>query len=241
MDLPSDIAAILKALKGNGFDAHFTPTALEAKDMILGMIELNARIGIADSVTLRQIGLLDELSRKGYTVNNPFTPEMTAGIHNNPDQASRFIGALRKTFQSDILITSSNAVTEDGNLVSIDGAGNRVAGTIYGAPHVILAIGRNKIVKNTSAAIDRIKNVIAPAHAAQKRYKTPCAKTGKCADCNSPDRICSVTVILEKKPYHTNISVILIGEDVGLGWDPEWDKRRIENIRDNYIKYSWPF
>lgn len=241
MNLPAEIAMTLKALKGNGFDAHFAPTALEARDMILGMIDLNARVGIADSVTLRQIGLLDQLSQRGYNVNNPFRPEMTEGIHDNPDKARRFIDALRKTFQSDVLITSSNAVTEDGNLVSIDGAGNRVAGIIYGAPHVILAIGRNKIVKDTSAAIDRIKNVIAPAHTAQKQYKTPCAKTGKCADCNSPNRVCNVTVILEKKPYHTNISVILIDEDVGLGWNPDWDKQRIANIRDNYVKYSWPF
>lgn len=241
MDLPEDIAVTIKNLKGNGFDLHFAQTSQEAREMILSMIPLTAKVGIADSVSLRQIGLLDELANRKYHVNNPFRPEMTEGIHDDPEKAKVFIAALRKTFQSDVLITSSNAVTEDGNLVSIDGAGNRVAGIIYGAPRVILAIGRNKIVKDTSAAIDRIKNVIAPAHTSQKQYKTPCAKTGKCADCNSRSRICNVTVILEKQPYHTHISIVLINEDVGLGWDPAWDRVRIDRIRDNYIKGSWPF
>jgi len=241
MDIPLDVSVTLKSLKSNGFDARFAQTGTEARDMMLEMIPLTVKVGIADSVSLRQIGFLDELSRRGYNVNNPFRPEMTEGIHSNPDKEKSFIAALRSTFQSDVLVTSCNAVTEDGNIISIDGAGNRVAGMIYGAPNVILAVGINKIVKDTPEAIQRIKNVIAPAHTAQKQYKTPCAKTGKCADCDSRNRICNVTVILEKQPYHTKISVILINEDIGLGWNPAWEEPRITRIRDNYVKFSWPF
>jgi len=148
---------------------------------------------------------------------------------------------MRKTFASDVFITGTNAVTVDGNIVNIDRNGNRVAGIIYAAPRVILAVGRNKIVKDVSAAIDRIRNVLAPAHAKQKGYKTPCAEKGKCYDCNSPDRLCNITLILEKKPLSTDISVVLINEDLGLGWDPGWDETRIAGIRDDYYRYSWPF
>ena len=132
-------------------------------------------------------------------------------------------------------------MTEDGKIVSIDRVGNRVAATIFGAPKVILIVGRNKIVKDADEAIYRIKNVIAPAHAKRKGRKTPCAVTGKCSDCDSPDRICGVTVILEKKPLSTDLSVILIDEDLGLGWDPAWDERRIDEIRSNYYQNTWVF
>jgi len=241
LDMPQDIKVTLKSLKANGFDAWFAQTGTDAKKMMLEMIPLTARVGVADSVTLRQIGILEELIQRGTEVINPFKPELTQGMKENPAQHRLFLETLRGTFGTDVFVTGSNAVTEDGKLVSIDGAGNRVAGIIYAAPKVILAIGRNKIVEDVDAAIGRIKNVLAPAHAKQKRYKTPCTVTGKCSDCDSPDRICNITVILEKKSYHTDLSVILIDEDLGLGWSPDWDEKRISEIRANYYENSWPF
>lgn len=240
-DMPEEIKVTFESLKRNDFDVRFTRTGAEAKAMMLDMIPLNARVGVADSVTLRQIGVFEALEQRGTEVINPFMPKLTQDIHKDPAKRRLFVETLRMTFGTDVFITGSNAVTEDGKLVNIDGAGNRVAGIIYAAPKVILAIGRNKIVKDVDAAIDRIKNVLAPAHAKQKRYKTPCTVTGRCSDCNSPDRICNITVILEKKPYHTDLSVLIINEDLGLGWSPEWDFQRINEIRSNYYENSWPF
>jgi len=240
-DMPEEIKVTLESLKRNDFDVRFTRTGAEAKAMMLDMIPLNARVGVADSVTLRQIGVLEALEQRGTEVINPFMPKLTQDIHKDPAKRRLFVETLRMTFGTDVFVTGTNAVTEDGKLVNIDGAGNRVAGIIYAAPKVILAIGRNKIVKDVDAAIDRIKNVLAPAHAKQKRYKTPCTVTGRCDDCNSPDRICNITVILEKKPYHTDLSVLIINEDLGLGWSPDWDFQRINEIRSNYYENSWPF
>jgi len=240
-NIPKEIALAMKSLKANGFNVHFVQTKLEGREIMLKMIPQNGLIGVADSVTLRQIGILEALAQRGNEIINPFVPEMTEGIKKDQDKRREFINMMRKTFASDVFITGTNAVTVDGNIVNIDRNGNRVAGIIYAAPRVILAVGRNKIVKDVSAAIDRIRNVLAPAHAKQKGYKTPCAEKGKCYDCNSPDRLCNITLILEKKPLSTDISVVLINEDLGLGWDPGWDETRIAGIRDDYYRYSWPF
>lgn len=236
-NISQDIELTLKSLKVNHFDARFAKAAAETKTMMLEMIPLTSSIGVGDSVTLRQIGILDELFRRGNKVINPFTQELTQG----PVDRNLLAQTCRKTFGTDVFITSSNAVTEDGKIVSIDYAGNRVAGTIYGGNKVILAIGRNKIVRDVEEAIYRIKNIIAPVHAKWKGRRTPCAITGKCSNCDSPERICNVTIILEKKPAHTDLSIILIDEDLGLGWDPTWSKKRIGEIKSRYCQNSWVF
>jgi len=240
-DVSQDIEVTLKSLKANHFDARFARTAAEAKKMVLEMIPLTASVGVGDSATVRQIGILEELIRRGTKVINPFMQELTRGMAENPAMHSLFVQTARRTLGTDVFLTSSNALTEDGKIVSIDRAGNRVAGTIFGAQKVILPIGRNKIVKDVDGAVYRIKNVIAPAHAKRKERKTPCAVTGKCNDCDSPDRICNITIILEKKPLHTDLSIILIDEDLGLGWDLGWDEKRISEISSNYYQNTWVF
>jgi hypothetical protein len=240
MKVPSvsdDIEIALKSLKRNHFDARFASTLTEARTMMLNMIPLTASVGIGDSVTLKQTGVIDELVRRGNQVINPFTAELTR----DPAKRSIFVQRCRETFGTDVFITGGNAVTEDGKIVSIDYAGNRVAGTIYGAEHVIVTVGRNKIVKDVDGAINRIKQVIAPVHARCKGHKTPCAVTGECTDCDSPSRICNVTIVLEKKPGHTDLSVIIVDEDLGLGWDPAWDEKRISQIESNYNQHTWAF
>jgi hypothetical protein len=240
-DVSPDIEVTLKSIKANHFDARFTQTAAEAKRMMLEMIPLTADVGVGDSTTLRQIGILEELTRRGTKVINPFTQELTQDMAKTPATHRLFLQTARRTFGTDVFLTSSNALTEDGKIVSIDRSGNRIAGMIFGAQRVILPIGRNKIVKDVDEAMYRIKNVIAPVHARRRERKTPCAVTGKCNDCDSPDRLCNVTVIVEKKPLHTDLSIILINEDLGLGWNPTWDKKRINEIRSNYYQNTWVF
>ncbi len=236
-EIPENIKATLEALKKHRFDARFARTAGEANSMILEMIPPHASIGIGDSVTLRQIGILENLNQRGNSVINPFVPELTQ------DESKRksFINTCRKTLTADVFMTGANAVTEDGKIFSIDYAGNRVAGMIFGGEKVILVVGRNKIVKNIEEAASRVKNVIVPVHTKNKGRRTPCVVTGECSDCDSPDRFCGVTVIMERKPAHFDYCVILIDEDLGLGWDPMWDKQRIENIRSGYLRNSWSF
>ncbi len=236
-DVSRDIEMTLKSLKANRFDARFAQTAVEAKKMMLEMIPLTASVGVGDSVTLRQIGILEELIRRGTEVINPFTRELAQDMGDNP--LIRMRQMERMTFGADVFLASSNALTEDGKIVSIDGAGNRVAAMIFGAPKVILPIGRNKIVRDVATAIYNIKNIIAPIHAKRTEHKTPCAVTGKCNDCDSPDRICNITVILEKRSMCTDLSIILINEDLGLSWNPIWDDKRISEIRSSYYQNSW--
>ena len=236
-----DIEVTLGALKANHFDARFAESATEARTMMLEMIPVRSRVGVGDSATIRQIGVLAELARRGSEVVNPFTSELTQDMVRDPTKHKLFLELARKTLTTDVFLAGSNAVTQDGKIVNIDRSGNRVAGIIYGAPRVILAIGRNKIVKDVDDAIYRIKNVIAPAHAQRKGRKTPCAVTGKCNECDSPDRLCSVTIILEKKPLYTDLAVILINEDLGLGWDPTWDEKHIGKIRSSYYENTWAY
>jgi len=169
MDISEEIALTLKSLKNNGFDPLLAQTSIEAKEIMLEMIPRNALVGVADSVTLMQIGVLEALAQRGNEVLNPFVPEMTMGMRNDPAKRRKFISMTRKVFGSDVFVTGSNTLTMDGNIVNIDRNGNRVAGIIYGAPKVILAIGRNKIVKDVNAAIDRIKNVFGPGTCETKR------------------------------------------------------------------------
>ena len=227
----------LKFLKKNKFDAKLALNGEEARKLTLELLPQDAVVGIGDSATLRQISVIKQLEKRGTKVINPFVKELT----DDPKKYPLLVETLRETHRCDVFMTSANTVTLDGKVVSVDRAGNRVAGMIFGAPRVILIIGRNKIVANVEDALDRIRNVIAPTHQKTKEKKTPCVKTGKCEDCNTPDRGCNVIVILEKRPLLTDLTIILVDEDLGLAWDPSWSEKRIENIRTKYCEATWAF
>jgi len=231
------IKATLKSLSANNFEAKFAENGKAAKKMILNMIPNNAIIGVGDSATVRQICVLDELEGRGTKVINPFTRELTT----NKSKSALRQEVKRKIFTSDVFIVSTNAVTLDGKLVNIDGVGNRVASMIFGPKKVIVVTGKNKIVKDVNEALYRIKNVIAPYHAKTKKIPTPCAVTGKCGDCNAARRICNVIAIIEKKPLWTEITVIIVDDDLGLSWDETWPSKRINRIKSNYDKVTWVF
>lgn len=235
--IPQSIQSTLDALKSHHFEALYAGTTGEARKMMQEMIPPASTIGIGDSVTLRQIGIIESLVTRGNRVINPFTPEMTQSAGGR----KVFLDLCRQALLTDVFMTSSNAVTEDGKLLSIDFAGNRVAGTIFGPGKVILAVGRNKISRDIDEATRRVKNIVCPFHASAKGFKSPCVVTGKCSDCEGTQRICGVTVILERKLAHNDLAVILVNEDLGLSWDPAWDSQRIANIQENYHRFSWSF
>jgi len=232
-----ELQETLKNLRANGFDARIARNRAEAKKLILSAISKGAVVGAADSATVRQVRIIEELEKLGFDVLNPFTRELTT----DPAKTVTRDNISRQLFSCDVLLAGTNAVTTDGKLVNIDGVGNRVASMIFGPRKVFIIVGKNKIVRNVEEALHRIKNVIAPFHARTKKFATPCAQTGKCSDCSAPQRICSVTTIMEKRPWRTGVSVILVDEDIGLGWDENWTEERIQKIKSEYEKVTWVF
>lgn len=199
----------VEALKKNGFDAFYVSTKEEALDKILQLIPEKSKVGIPGSVTLREIGIVESLIEKGYDVAEnwlkKYSPEEDLEIR-------------KKHLTSDVLLTSSNAVTEDGKLVNIDGAGNRVAAMIFGPKKVIIAVGVNKIVKDVFDGIERVRNTAAPMNVKRVGGNTPCYLNGDCdlEECKPPDRHCHIISIIEKKPMKTDTTIVMVGEDLGF-------------------------
>jgi L-lactate utilization protein LutB len=236
-ELDAELEEALKNLLRNNFDAKFAENSGGVKEIIFGLIANGKTVGVADSATIRQLGIIKELEKKGIRVLNPFSKKLTTQEGKTAVRDS----ISRRIFSCDVLISGANAVTRDGKLINVDAVGNRIASMIFGPKRVIIIVGKNKIVKNVDEALYRIKNVIAPFHARTKGFATPCTKTGKCTDCNAPKRICSVTSIVEKRPWRTEVSVILVNEDLGLSWDETWSKKRVLKIKSNYEKVTWFF
>jgi len=137
--------------------------------------------------------------------------------HNNPHLTPEEKNEIRKSqLTCDLFISSSNAITEDGKLVNIDGLGNRINAMLFGPKKSLIIAGINKIVANVDDGIKRIKRIASPMNAKRLGYNTPCAKLGYCTDCNSPDRICRAISIIEKKPNSSDIEIVLIGENLGF-------------------------
>lgn len=196
----------LTALKANGFKVIYVDNSKEALDKVMSLIPKEAKVGIGGSVTVREVGLVKTLEKQGHT------------IFAHWDQSLKLKEKLemrKKALTSEVYLTSSNAITLQGQLLNIDGTGNRVAAMIFGPKKVIIIVGANKLVDTLDEAFARIRNVSSPLNAKRLNLKTPCALTGKCTDCNSPDRMCNITVILEKRPKLSDITVVLVGEDLG--------------------------
>jgi hypothetical protein len=221
MTANSDVKKVVKSLKANHFKVEYVEHAEEAIPVILKAIPADASIEMAGSVSVSQLGLLDLLRERGNKGLDP------------PKREQFSFEEMRKN-RRDVLLVSSNAVTLDGKLVNLDGMGNRVASMFFGVKQVVLLIGANKIVRDLDEALERVQKTIAPYHAKNLGVNTPCATTGECNDCGSPQRICNITTIISKKPPTVDFLIVLVGEDLGLGWDPEWPQERIEKITSAY-------
>ncbi len=197
----------IKALKKNNFDARFFPKASEALAEVWKMIPEGSTVGYGGSLTLNQIGFIEEAQKRPVKFLNPFAKGLS------PEEGEKI---RRQIFSADFFLASSNAITEDGKLYNIDATGNRVGPMIYGPKKVILLCGVNKIVKDIAEAQKKVQEWTAPMNVKRLGYKNPCGQTGECSDCASPERICNAYVILAKKPRRTDISVFIIGEFLGL-------------------------
>ncbi|MDO9211037.1 MAG: lactate utilization protein [Deltaproteobacteria bacterium] len=195
------------ALKKNNFDARFFPKASEALAEVWKMIPEGSTVGYGGSLTLNQIGFIEEAQKRSVKFLNPFAKGLS------PEEGDKI---RRQILTADFFLASSNAITEDGKLYNIDATGNRVGPMIYGPKKVILLCGVNKIVKDIDEAQKKVQEWTAPMNVKRLGYKNPCGQTGECSDCASPERICNAYVILAKKPRRTDISVFIIGEFLGL-------------------------
>lgn len=197
----------VERLVAHDFKAIYVKTKEEAVQEIRKQITPQQRIGVGGSLTLRELGILEKLEAEGYTIYNHWKPGLSR---------ESMLEIRKSQMTSDLFLSSVNAVTLNGELVNIDGIGNRVNSTVFGPGKVILVAGHNKIVDDVQEGIKRIKNAAAPLNARRLNIDVPCAKLGKCVDCNSPNRICRVIVIHERKPSLTDIFIILVGEELGF-------------------------
>lgn len=200
-----DYTDLIRKLEGRHFIPHFFETASEAKDAIVSLIGERS-VGFGGSASVRDMGIYEELEQKG---NELFWHWKV------PKEEKK---AVREaSVKADVFISSVNALVTDGRMVNIDGTGNRLTGLIYGPSTVIVVIGKNKIVSSVDEGIERTKRDCCPGNARRQNFPTPCAATGKCADCRSDARMCNVVAIHEwptrsVKEFH----VFLVNEDLGL-------------------------
>ncbi len=195
-----------KNLEKRQFECHYCKTAKEAVALATNMVEAGSLVSFGGSMTLAESGMSDSLKqRTDITL-------LDRSKANSPEEVSEI---YHKSFYADYYFMSSNAITSDGELVNIDGTGNRVAALIYGPKNIIILAGMNKVSPSFEEAISRVRNVASPINANRLNRKTPCASTGVCADCLSPDCICSHTVITRRSAPKNRIKIILIGESLG--------------------------
>jgi len=200
-----------EALERNQFEVLVALSKKDAVEKVLELIPLDAKVGVGGSMTIRELGLIEALTRRGNRVVHHWIPDVPF---------SDWLPFMMEAHNSDVFLCSSNAVTEDGKLVNIDSTGNRVASMIFGPKKVIVIAGKNKIVKDVDAGLKRLKRVAGPLNAKRHNLvELPCVITGLCTDCNSPKRICRVITILERAPNRVrspNITVVLVADELGF-------------------------
>jgi hypothetical protein len=197
----------INALKKNNFEALFVPNSKAALEEVMQQIPDGSSVGVGGSVSLAQIGIVEALGKRNVHLIWP------AQQAKNMEERQELI---RKSFSSNIFLSSSNAITEDGKLFNVDATGNRVGAMFIGPKKTIIVAGVNKIVKDLEAAEKRVREWVAPQNIKRLNRKTPCAETGVCGDCSSPDRICNIYVTLAKRPSRTEVVIILVGERLGI-------------------------
>ncbi|CCO25358.1 lactate utilization protein [Maridesulfovibrio hydrothermalis] len=205
------LGEIKEVFEDNGYTTYVAKSSKAAASLVMDKILPKLKpssISFGGSMTVVDSGLFDQVKKlKQVKVIDTYDSQ--------PPLEER-IERRRQALLTDVFITSANALTEEGELVNLDGTGNRVAAMAFGPRNVIVLVGRNKLCSDLDAAVSRIKEYAAPVNAMRLKRKTPCAVTGKCANCNSKDRICSVWSITEKSSPKGRIHVVMINEDLGF-------------------------
>ena len=196
------------ALVRNGFDARYCPTGKDAAECIMATAAAAVSVGFGGSMSVAGLNVEARLRETGKVILNHATPGLSR---------EERLEVMRGQLTCDLFLTGTNALTLSGELVNIDATGNRVAAMFFGPRTVIVVAGRNKLVDGTvQDAVMRVKNRATPPNSKRLNFRTPCAETGFCADCNAPDRLCRVTAVIDRKPRFTDLKVLVVNEDLGF-------------------------
>ena len=199
-------STVIKGLEKRGMEGYYCAASAEAVEKIMAMIPEGSTVAWGGSATLNETGMMDALlasDLKKIDRNTAPTPEAKVKLE-------------RDAFCADYYFMSTNAITADGELVNVDGNGNRVAALVYGPDHVMILAGMNKVSADIDAAFKRLHTVAGPANTTRLNLNTPCSQTGICKNCVSPDCICAHAVITRFNRHKGRIKVFLIGETLGF-------------------------
>lgn len=198
----------VSALEKNSFTAVYCANGAEAFDYIVKEAGEAASVGFGGSMSVVDLKVEGRLKELGKELLNHAAPGLT------PEER---LNMMHRQLSCDLFLTGTNALTLSGILVNIDASGNRVGSMFFGPKKVIVVAGRNKLVDGTiDDAIRHVKEWASPPNAKRLNFKTPCAVTGFCSDCDSPDRICRITTIIDRRPRRTDMRVLVVNEDMGL-------------------------
>lgn len=192
---------VIKGLQSRNMTGYYAEDKEAALKQALELIEENSTISMGGCMSAHEIGLVQALQEGNYQYLDRSKMEPREG--------------LLAAYDSDVFLSSANAMTSDGILVNIDGNSNRVSCIAQGPKKVIFIVGMNKVCADLDSAMKRARNVAAPINAQRFEVKTPCKETGKCFDCKSPDTICCQFLITRYSRHTDRIHVILVNDTIG--------------------------
>ncbi len=196
---------IIKNFAKRQIEGYYCPDSKSAVEKALELMPEGSSVAWGGSMTLTETGLMEAIKDGSYRIID------REGCKTKEEERKLY----GEICGADYFLMSTNAFTLDGELINVDGRGNRVAFLCYGPQNILMLVGMNKLAKDVESGIERVHTVAAPPNAVRLNRQTPCALTGVCADCQSPDCICSQTVITRRSFYPNRIKVILIGEELG--------------------------
>ena len=194
---------VIKGLQSRNMSGYYAETREEALQLALSLIPEGSTATMGGGVSVQEIGLVDALKKGNYNFidREEYTDKRAA---------------MLLAYDADVFLASANAITDDGILVNIDGNANRVSAMAFGPKKLVLIVGMNKVCPDVDAAMKRARSVAATANAQRFGLSTPCAKTGACMDCKSPDTICCQFLITRFSRHTGRIHVILVNDSLGF-------------------------
>lgn len=204
--ITKQVEKVISGLEKHNMKGIFVKDEQELLEVLKSLIKQKSVVGVGDSVTLWETGILDLLRKGDYIFLDKYREGITS-----EEKKEIYI----RNFSADTFLCSTNALTEAGELYNIDGNGSRVAPMIYGPKQVIIVTGINKLVHNIEEAEKRVRNYAAPLDAKRLKKDTPCTKLGYCVDCKSPNRICNDFVTITGQFVRDRIKVIIVAKSLG--------------------------
>ncbi len=194
---------VIKGLKSRNMTGYYAASKEEAKEIALSLIPEGSSVTMGGGMSVHEIGLVDALKNGNYNF-----------IDRDAYEDKR--AAMLMAYDADVFLSSSNAITQDGVLINIDGNANRVSAIAQGPRKVVMIVGMNKVCDDWDGAMKRARNVAAPINTQRFGLNTPCTKTGTCMDCKSPDTICCQFLITRFSRHAGRIHVILVNDNLGF-------------------------